>query len=497
MASILGIHGYNRGVTTVNKLFAVYGNDIVDVDTGTGYQQNLTPAYNSEFATYLDMAWQVNGIDATRSFNGTSWSTLGVRNHAPIFKYLKPYGVRLYGAYPTINGVTFPSRVWFTDNPQNYDARWGIEWGTTMDQTAGSAIVTADACYFKKHGIKAGDPLFILTGANAGQYTVYSIDSNNQLTLTEELDATVSNSNYIVGSNYFDVKTENNDYLRGLGVSSNRLLCFKLFSLHRYNGSSLIEVPKAPGTSSRRSIVDDPVGDCYYFHGSEASLTGLYRYDGTQAVNVLKGIQPYVDGISASNFASIVGWREGDWIRQYVGTITNAQRGISVSNAVISYNETNNAVSVDPITKVPTCSTTFMESGAKKTFFGDDSAEVFQTPSGYDFDGSPIPWAMETGVHYPIDSEVLVRGTRVQIIARDARGISVKYKLYDNGQGNVDDVWHPLGEIKNDKTELVIPVSHNRASGFNIRLEETGIRENTPFIEKITYYYLADNTTFV
>jgi len=488
------LHGYNRGVSTSNILFGVYGNDIVNVDSGLGYQQNITPNYNGEFATYLDYAFFANGIDATRSFNGTAWSTLGVRNHAPIFKYLKPYGVRFYGGYPTINGTSFPSRVWFTDNPQNYDARWGIEWGSTMDQTAGSAIVTADSCYFKKYGIKSGDPLFITSGANAGQYTVYSVDSENQLTLTEELVATVSNSTYTVGSNYFDVKTENNDYLRGLGVSSNRLLCFKLFSLSRYNGSSLIEVPKAPGTSSHRSIVDNPVGDCYYFHGSEPSLTGIYRYDGTQSVSVTKGIQPYIDGISATNFASVVGWREGEWIRQYVGDITNAQRGISVSNAVISYNETNNAVSVDPINKVPTCSTTFMESGAKKTFFGDSSAEVFQTPSGYDFDGSPIPWAFETGVHYPVDSEVICKYTRIQVIARDARGVRVTYKLYNNPNG-VDDVWQPLGELKDDMTELVVPVSHQRASGINIRFEETGIRENTQYIEKITIYYLSEGTT--
>jgi hypothetical protein len=497
MADILGLHGYNRSVSAVNKLFAVFGNDIVDVDTGAGYQQNLTPGYNSEFATYLDYCFQANGINATRSFNGTSWSTAGMRNHAPIFKYLKPNGVRLYGAYPTINGTSFPSRVWFTDNPYNYDARWGIEWGSSMDQTAGSAIVTADGTYFKTYGIKSGDPLFITSGANAGQYTVYSVDSNNQLTLTENLVSTVSNSNFYVGSNYFDVKTENNDYLRGLGVNSNRLLCFKLFSLHRYTGSSLVQVPKAPGTSSHRSIIDDPIGDCYYFHGSEKSLTGMYRYDGTQSVNIIKGIQPYIDGIDPSNYASVVGWREGEWIRMYVGTITNSQRGISVSNAVISYNENNNAVSVDPITKTPKCSTSFMESGSNKIFFGDSSGEIFQTPSGYDFDGEPIPWAMETGPHYFIDSEVLCKVTRIQIIARDGRGIGVRYKLYDDGHGNIDDVWHPIGELINDKTELIVPVSHQRASGINIRLEETGTRENTQYIEKITVYYLADNTTFV
>ncbi len=494
--NINGIFGYNRSVSSVNKLFGIFGNDIVDVDSGLGYQQNLTPNTNGEFATYLDYAFFLNGIDPTRSFDGSVWSKLGMRNKAPIAKYAKTYATRLFLGYVTINGITFPSRVWFTDLPFNSDARWGLEYGTNLSQTIDSPIVTSDGVYFLTNGIKAGDPLFITTGVNAGQYTIMSVDSNNQLTLTENLLATASSSTYIVGSNYFDVKTDDNDYLRGFGVNSNRLLTFKLFSLYRYNGSSLLQVPKAPGTSSGRSIVDDAIGDCYYFHGSEPSLTGIYRYDGNQSVCVTKGIQSYIDGISASIFSSVVGWREGEWIRMYVGDITNSQRNISVTKAVISYNENTNAVSVDPINKVPKCSTTFVESSIKKIFFGDDSSEIFQTPSGYDFDGASIPWAMETGPQYPLGSEVLLGFTRIQVISRDARGIQVRYKLYNNPD-NIDDNWLPLGEIKNDKTEFTIPNSHRRASGIDIRFEEDGAKENTQYIEKVSIYYLADSTSYL
>jgi hypothetical protein len=238
------------------------------------------------------------------------------------------------------------------------------------------------------------------------------------------------------------------------------------------------------------------IGDTYYFHGSESSTTGIYRYNGTESIKVSNAIQPYIDGISASIFSSIVSWREGDWYRCYVGDITNLQRNISVTKAVLSYNENGNNWSVDPINKVPKCATTFIESSALNIFFGDDSGEVFQTPSGYNFDGSQIPWVVETGPHYVIGSEVLVKFTRIQIIARDARGVRVRYKLYNNPK-DIDDTWQPLGELKNDKTELIVPVSHQRASGINIRFEESGIRENTQYIEKVTMFYLADNTTFV
>lgn len=495
MVNVLALHGYNRAASAVNKLFAVYGNDIVDVDAGTGYGQNLTVNTNGEFATYLDRAFYVNGINSTRSFNGTAWSTLGMDNRAPIAKYAQVYGVRLYLGYVTINSQVFPSRVWFTDNPANYTPRWGLEWGSTMDQTAGSRIVTADSTYFKKYGIKAGDKLWILTGNNSGEYTVSSVDSNNQLTVEETLEHTVSDSNFIVGSNYFDVRTEDNDYLRGLGENSNRLLAFKLFSLHRYNGATLLQVPKAPGTSSNRSI-KNVNGYTFYFHGSSPNLTGLYRYDGNESINVTAGIQPYIDGISPSIFSSVVGWQEGNWYRLYVGDITNSQRNISVTKAVVSYNSITNQVSIDPINKVPVCSTSFVESSQLKSFFGDSAGEIFESPSGYSFDGDPIPWAMETGPQYPIGAQSTIRFTRLQIIARDGRAIRVRYKLYDNPH-DVDDQWLPLGEIKGDKTDLVIPTNHNRASGFNIRLEENGIRENASYIESITMYYQFESTTSV
>ena len=129
----------------------------------------------------------------------------------------------------------------------------------------------------------------------------------------------------------------------------------------------------------------------------------------------------------------------------------------------------------------------------QKIFLGDNSGEVFQTPSGYNFDGSPISWIMETGVHYPEGSEVNMKISRIQIISRDAAGISVKYKMYDNPL-KVDDQWSPLGQLVDDKTEFTLPTKHNWGAGINIRLDDTSIRENTHFIEKITIFYTVDTT---
>jgi len=495
MSDILALGGYQSTANT-DRLFAGFGNDIVNVDTGAGYSQNLTAGSKGDFETYLDYCFYVNGVDATRSYNGAAWSTLGKINRAPIAKYAQVYGVKLYLGYLTINSQTYPSRVWHTDLPDNNEPRWGLEWGSLLSQTAASAVVNDPNADFEDYGIKAGDPIWILSGANAGQYTVSSVDTGRTLTLTEDLANTVATSTYIVGSNYFDVRTDDGDYLRGLGENSDRLLAFKLNSMHRYNGASLLQVKGVPGTSSNESIQNIKEQFTLWFHGSQLDKTGVYMYNGQNGIKVSGVIQPYIDGIAASIFPNVTAWREGDWYRCYVGDITNAQRNISVTKAVISYHVATNKWSVDPINKVPLCSTTFIESNAEGTFFGDDSDAVFKTPSSWTFDTSPIPWAMETGIHYPEGAAIMNKFTRIQVVGRDCRAIRARYKLY--GRPKTDDTqWLPLDDLEDSRTQLVIPLKHNRASGINIRLAETSTRENAQYIEKIIVFYEPQGTRFI
>jgi hypothetical protein len=88
----------------------------------------------------------------------------------------------------------------------------------------------------------------------------------------------------------------------------------------------------------------------------------------------------------------------------------------------------------------------------------------------------------------------MLRFTRLQVIARDARGVRVRYKLY-NTPRDIDDQWLPLGEISGDKTEFTIPLNHNRAAGYQIRFEESGIREPTQYIEKTSMFYQLEGST--
>ena len=74
--------------------------------------------------------------------------------------------------------------------------------GTDLVTTAGSAEVTSAGSTFVTDGLQAGDTLVIGTGADAGVYTVVSVDSETQLTLDRELVATD-----ITGTIPFDTST--------------------------------------------------------------------------------------------------------------------------------------------------------------------------------------------------------------------------------------------------------------------------------------------------
>ena len=195
----------------------------------------------------------------------------------PRARYVKTVGNKLYLADLTYASTNFRSRIWNSNLPKNNDIQWGYDTGTSLTQTARSKTVSnsTSTTGFITYGIKTGDPFFITTGSNAGEYTVDTVDSEYQITLFEEMKNSVTGSTFWVGSNFLDTRTNDGDYIRGLGENDNKLLIFKRESLHTYDEKQLRQVRDVPGTTSHRSIINLRE-NTYYFHD-----TGIYQFDGT------------------------------------------------------------------------------------------------------------------------------------------------------------------------------------------------------------------------
>lgn len=498
MANILGLKGFNTSGGT-NLLLAGYGNDIVNVDTGLGYQQNIASSNNQEMEVFLDRVFWQNFSDSPRTFNGSAWSkTDCVTSKTPKAKFIKRFDVRLYLGYLNYLSTDFASRVWYSNLPENNKITWGLEYGTGLTQTTLSAVVSSDGAKFKSKGIVEGDEFVITTGPNTGSYRVNSVDKETQITLTEALQYTSTVNSFWVGSNYFDVATNNNDVLTWLEESNNRLLCFKKHTLHRYDKNSLVMVKGAPGTNSGRSVINHNKGVTLYFYGNKqtSNSTGIYLYDGVGSKKISNAIERFIKSISPSIYPSIVGIDEGDFAKFYVGNLSdtndfNPSFNISKTRAVLTYNVVTNDWKIDEIGDVIKVTTKFEESNELSTFIGNDSGQVYETENGYSFGSSTMGFDVELMPFYPRGTEVENNFTRIKIYSRNARGVSVYYKLW-NDPYKVDDKFYPLGDLVNNMTEFIINTDHNISSGIQLKFLENGSSESNYYIEKIVVYSYAE-----
>lgn len=214
--------------------------------------------YGIYMDSFLDQVFLVDGVDPLWNYNGSIWTTTNNVVNAPIAKFVKSFGPRLYLFDINISGTRYGSRVWLSEPPKNNVVEWSLETGSDLSQTAGSQVVVSVSSSFKTRGIKIGDPFLITSGTNAGEYTVSSLGDANgdnpetNLTLTEELSNTVSGSTFWVGGNWFDVGLGDGDMAKGIGRTANELFFFKQRSVYRYNtaAESLIKLSNTPGTSA-------------------------------------------------------------------------------------------------------------------------------------------------------------------------------------------------------------------------------------------------------
>lgn len=493
-----------NGLGALNKisqdtLVAAYGNDIVNVVTGAGYGLALDPSYEVEFESFLGSLFFQNYLNTPKTFNGSTWSLQHV-SKLPLSKYIRQWGKRMYLGFIKIGSTEYASRVWYSDLPVNDTIKWGYEYGTDLVTTANTNRVTTLYSRFKTYNIKRGDPFFIVSGADAGQYSVSEIESEYAIRLADyngnpvTLTATASSVTYWAGGNYFDVERDDGDFLTGMAKNFEQLLLFKRDSLHRtttYNGNNLSQVRGAVGTTSGRSIINGQDWTVW-FHGGLRDQTGFYSYDSTSGRKISNGIQKYIDGIDSGMYTHIVGWKEGQLYRWYVGDINNTDYNLSVTNAVITIDYAAQAWSVDPIADEILAATEFRQGGTKSAFIA-SSNEVFQTPLGNSFDNNAIPFSFQIGPIYPSGTDYSNTHTRVQIISENAAGIKVSYRrrLKPN---NSDAQFKPLGNISNEATWLTFPEDANQSSGIDYRFEGISSTEPTAIIKKIKHYFVKGTT---
>lgn len=487
-----GLKGYHS--QSVNQLIAAYGNDFVNVLTGSGFGVNISSDNDVEFDNFLGSLFFQNYIDTPRTYNGSVWSTQHVKR-LPLSKYIRNYDSRQYLAFIKIRDAEYPSRVWYSDLPINDTIQWGFEHGSNLATVAGSNVVHSNNAGFKTYNIKRGDPFFIISGNDSGQYSVKSVDSDQQITLADyngndiTLTTTASSITYWVGGNYFDVQRDDGDYITWIEHNFSQLIIFKRESLHRFEGSRLTQIKDAPGTTNGRSVINLRDWTIYFF-GGQGDETGFYAYDSSDAYKISNGIQKYIDGINLST--PPIAWKEGQLYRCYVGNIVNTVHNINIPNAVMTYDYLTKAWSIDPIASEIQAATEFRQGNVITTFIGKD-AEIFETPSGSTFNGEPIPFSFDIGNIYPKGTHTLNTFTRLQVISEYAQGIKVLYKRRLTPY-NSDPDFTPLGDLRSEATWFKFNEAKNQSAGIDLRFQSMGTTDPRSVIKKIVLFYVGGSS---
>jgi len=132
--SILGIHNHTPAQGT-SKLFASVNDsgdansDIHDVIAGSISNANDTASLQTHFLTYLGETLRLNGTDAVKAWNGSSWITTGgafdLGDMPSGHKYAEEFLSRVYLAGKT----TEPNRIEFSNVPTS----GAIVWDSPVD----------------------------------------------------------------------------------------------------------------------------------------------------------------------------------------------------------------------------------------------------------------------------------------------------------------------------------------------------------------------------
>ncbi len=525
--------------TYTNYLVSQFGSSVQNVDDGTQFNVNIgetfvspsQPRERSEFTSFLDYIFHTNRAGPnlvldTLTDSNSLWERINVQ-YMPVSRFIENWNNRVYVAHSRFvldqslsNSVgleagyhnwnpLYRNRVFFSEFPENRVLKWGVVSGNNIqkqgDDVLGMSNFFPDVPYFISNGIKVGDPIYVHASGSLdvpfvnkfSQFTVREVIDEYRLRTVEKIGTTSLVSRFWVGSNWFDVNPGDNDEITALSKNNNRLMIFKVNSLWRYDNSSVVQVKGVPGTTSSRSVKNIR-GFTIYFHGNLTTKdkTGFYLYDGVTSQKISNSVNSFIQGMDTDNYTEVVGWVEGDTYRAFIGDLSNKNSNnnaynISRTKAVFTFDVVTQRVSVDSFADNITASLQFEEETQTKAFIADDAGQVFQTPLGNSFNGTDIPWRLETKVYYPRGTSIKNNFTRIQIASRDARGVKVQYKLWGTPL-KIDDEYQPLGDIENEFTELTVPIRNSGAKGIQLLFTEIGNKEPTQRIESINIFSIPD-----
>ena len=489
-ARVLSMLGISGGVTA-KYLFIVGGGDVpVTYDLSTVTRQVLTAPGAATVA--LGAAGVLNGtysykVTFVNDFGETTAGTASANispssekvdlSVIPTGGTTEPYAVRQRKIYRTeAGGATYKLLTTINDNTTTTYT------DNTADGSLGTTPQTINRCSTIPRGNDAAifqGRLFVANnwdtnsnGANFYPYRVWfsKVDDGLNFATTDQ------NGTYV---GYFDIPTF--DAITGMGLIGGRLIIFTVSSMFAWDGYRLVDVSHSIGTPYGATIT---AGDNYlYFLDSH----GVYRYNGGTPVRISDQINTTIDAIS--DFLTTYGIYHDSAYYLVVGTLTDVVEGISLTNAILVYDEgTRRWATWDLNTaSAPRTGISYAYSSGgvkqgKRLFIS--AGSLYQEASTVYTDGSavgsgtrPIQFSVTTGPMFGADPHIMKRFSK--LIAKLKNGVGTK--VFFRTSREMD--YEPIGAANGDTLERAI-----ESDGYFMDVLVTNSERGVPVIlEGLSY----------
>jgi hypothetical protein len=204
-------------------------------------------------------------------------------------------------------------------------------------------------------------------------------------------------------------------------------------------------------------------------------------------------------------------WSVGDIVRFYIGTISNIDEDIRMTNAYLEYNIPNQKWLVGSLGHSPTAVASYEDISAtttydaadvaydsnsinydgflplcKKMYMGCTNSVVYELDNGYTDASTNIPLVAETADLYQSDPNIFKDYQRIVVKTKYGSSLTLSYRI-DDGE------WEQLGELQENHTEFDLS---RDARGKKIRLLFTDIGSGYPVqLLGYTIYYVKSTLT--
>lgn len=456
---ILGLHNYRQSVGSTNKVFAAISdgsnNDIYDVVAGTKSLEDDTADLKTRFLTYLDSCLRLNGTDAAKQFNGSSWLSAnsatctanastnfitsaghGLSN-GYILKFSTtttlPAGLSTNTAYFVINKTTDTFQVSLTSGGSAVDIT-----DTGTGTHTWEFWDTFDLVNFPsgaKYAVEFRDRVYVAGDANNPD----RVDISGIADSTNRVISWTDDNRFIV----FE-QEDGGGGITGLAKVPNYLLVFKKRTLKRYDGQSAFpEDMIGQGAPSQEAItVAD--GVCYWVNenGMWASTGGRPKKISTFSVdNIIKSC-------SSENLQNVALCNDEEHIFASFKSVT--VDGETQTNIVIKYNIFQNTFDVRQYPTLQRVFTRYVDTDDNVfTIFGDDDGTVLKIDTGSTDNGTAITYSFVTqDLNFGLRMYIKAI-KRFGVISENAINASILYRTTNSSKD-----WKPAGIIKSNVTDI-------------------------------------------